>query len=400
MRSRAARLTVVLALVAIAAAAAYQATVRARAVSDAAARMAAVNDAAARAGLALAELTAAERGYVAPGQGLDFWAGKVDEALASARAAMAELPQAGGAASRLDDFAVMDRRARDYVRDGQRSMASDLIFADGYEIAAAARAELASAASDARAALAAPVPRDRQIAAASLGVLAAVAIVAALLLLRGPKPAEPAVLSIAPEPVVLSRAADVSAVDDSIGAALDASLEGLTDAAPAAPFLAGTTASPASPPAPAIDLPSAAEVCVDLARLLDARDLQSVLTRMSDVLGARGLIVWMADAQQASLSPALTHGYAPALVTRLGVLSVEEDNATARAWRSKAPQIVDGALAVPLLTAEGCTGVLAAELDGGRERDGDVQSLARIMAAQLASSISAPAAAAGRAAEA
>lgn len=397
MRSRAARVTVVLALVAMASAAAYQATVRARALADGAARIAAVNDAAARAELALAELTAAERGYVAPGQGLDFWAGRVDGALAAARDAMGALPSAAGALSRLDDFAVMDRRARDYVRGGHRSMASDLIFADGYEIAAAARAELASAASSERAALAAPAQRDGRIFAASLGALGAVAIVAALLLLRAPKPPEPAAVSIASEPPALARPIAVNAADDSIGAALDASLEGLTDSAPVGPAPAAAAPSPA---APAVDLPSAADICVDLARLLDARDLQNVLTRMSDALGARGLIVWMADAQQASLSPALTHGYPPALVTRLGVLSVEEDNATARAWRSKAPQVVEGALAVPLLTAEGCTGVLAAELAGGRERDGDVQSLARIMAAQLASSISAPAGATGRAAEA
>ena len=33
----------------------------------------------------------------------------------------------------LDDFEQMDRRARDYSRNGQRLLASDLVFSDGIE---------------------------------------------------------------------------------------------------------------------------------------------------------------------------------------------------------------------------------------------------------------------------
>ena len=39
------------------------------------------------------------------------------------------------ASSALQDFEQMDRRARDYLRNGQKLLASDLIFADGFEIA-------------------------------------------------------------------------------------------------------------------------------------------------------------------------------------------------------------------------------------------------------------------------
>lgn len=405
-----------LVLLAAAAAAAHQAVTRAQLLDRAAGRIASIDASHARAAIALAELAAAERGYVAPGQGLDFWAGKADEGIASAREALSSLQsmtsdagaaaQIAAAASRLDDFTAMDQRARDYARDGQRSMASDLIFADGYEILAAARQEVAGAVSIERAALTAPVARDRQLHLASIGVLGACALIGALLLLRGPRASEPVVTPIAAEPFPVVPPDRFAAADDSIGAALDASLEGLDGFAspPSAPSLAepaaGHLSSAHAAAAPAVDLASAADVCVDLARLLDARDLQNVLARIAGVLEANGLIVWLTDASGASLAPVLTHGYAPSLVARLGSLSVEEDNPTSAAWRSKATQVVKGALAVPLLTSGGCTGVLAVELKDGQERASDVQSLARIVAAQLAASVSAPAADAPRAAEA
>ncbi|HUF24956.1 MAG TPA: GAF domain-containing protein [Vicinamibacterales bacterium] len=394
MRRRAARVMIVLLLVAGAAAAAYQAVSRSRALETAAATQAALTAAASRAEVALAEVAASQRAYVAPGQGLDFWAGKVDEALASAGAALAALQTAASvegaaavesAVSRLHDFAVMDRSVRDYVRESRNAMGADLIFADGYEIMAAASADVASAVAIEQAGITTAAARDRQLHLASVAALGACVLIAALLALAGPKPAEPIVATIAPQPFDAAPASHAAAApDDAIGAALDASLEGLD--APTFP----TT----------VDLPSAADVCVDLARLLDARDLQPVMARVASVLGADGVIVWMADAEGRSLAPALTHGYAPSLVARLGALSIDADNATAAACRSKATQVVEGALAVPLLTSGGCTGVLAVELKDGRERAGDVQSLARIVAAQLAATVSGPEAEARKAAEA
>ncbi|MDQ3171966.1 MAG: hypothetical protein M3Q55_17690 [Acidobacteriota bacterium] len=367
--------------------------------------MSAVATSTAQADLALVEAAAAQRAYVAPGQGVDFWFGKADESIGAARLAMTALQaqasdaaasaRAADALSRLDDFAVIDQRVRTHARGAQRSMASDLIFADGYEVIAAARSEIAAAAALERDALTAPVARDRQIQLALLGALAACAIVALLLLLRTPKVPEPLVTSIG-SPLLdmttgAARPANHAVPDESIGAALDASLAGLDDSV-LEPAALALPVAPASPAQPAVDLSSAADVCVDLARLLDARDLQAVLARIASVLGANGLIVWMADESDESLSPALTHGYAPSLIARLGGLPFSDDNATAAAWRAKNTQVVDGAIAVPLLTSAGCTGVLSVELRQGRERNHDVQSLARILAAQIAASVS-PAAA-------
>jgi GAF domain-containing protein len=251
--------------------------------------------------------------------------------------------------------------------------------------------------------LAAAASRDRQLHLASIAALGACAVLAAFLVLAGPKQAGATVAEDAAPAMASLPASDASpAPDDAIGAALDASLAGLDD--PTLPTRPTATApAPATithVPTTTVDLPSAADVCVDLARLLDARDLQPVLARIAEVLGAEGVIVWIADAEGRSLAPALTHGYPPSLVARLGGLPVDADNATAAACRSKATEVVDGALAVPLLTSGGCTGVLAVEMKDGRERAADVQSLARILAAQLAATVAAPQAEARKTAEA
>jgi hypothetical protein len=386
MKQRFGRVAAVLVLVAAAAASAQQAVTRSRAASASEQRVAAIATASARADAALAELAAAERAYVAPGQGLDFWAGKVDEALASARASLTDL-QAPSAISRLDDFIAMDRRARDYMGNGQRAMAADLIFADGYEILATARSEAAAAASLATTPLLAAASRDRQLHLASIAGLGACALIAALLLLKTPRVA-PLVTAIEPAAPVTPVQEPVAETDDAIGAALDASLDGLKTAAVDVPASA------------TVDLASAAEVCVDLARLLDANDLQNVLSRIATVLNARGVIVWVADASGTGLSPAITHGYPASLLARLGPLPLSDDNPTTAAWHSGSTQVVGGALAVPMLTSDGCTGVLALEVRDGGERASDVQSLARIVAAQLATTVSGATPVPGRAAEA
>src|SRR5688500_15765397 len=96
-------------------------------------------------------LRAAQEAYVAAGQG-DYWIVKTAETLNQVRAGIDSLrPQAASAeahssidnaASALADFERMDRRARDYTRNGHRLLASDLIFADGLESTGAMVASL------------------------------------------------------------------------------------------------------------------------------------------------------------------------------------------------------------------------------------------------------------------
>src|SRR5258708_40269056 len=102
-------------------------------------------DAAGRAtSVGVAELRAAQEAYVAVGQGEDFWFARVSaivkalngklstlKSLATAPATLTAVDEAAGA---LQDFEQMDKRARDYARGRQLTLASDLVFTDGFDL--------------------------------------------------------------------------------------------------------------------------------------------------------------------------------------------------------------------------------------------------------------------------
>jgi hypothetical protein len=153
---------------------------------------------------------------------------------------------------------------------------------------------------------------------------------------------------------------------------------------------ASNAAPAAAPGVPRIDLSAAARICSDLARVLDPADLQTLLERTAHLLDAKGLIVWVADRAGAALFPTLTTGYSQAVVARMGTIGRDDDNAAADAFRHGDVRIVDaddattGALVIPINTAEGCVGVLAAEMRPGADVTPDTTAVARIIAAQLA----------------
>jgi hypothetical protein len=158
-----------------------------------------------------------------------------------------------------------------------------------------------------------------------------------------------------------------------------------------APVPVARPAAPSPPPAYA-KLPEAAELCVDLARVLDSRDIPGLLERAARVLDARGCIVWIGDPGGEMLRPALTHGYPEKIVLRLGVLETTADNVTSLAFRTLRPQTISGApgsagaIAVPIVTASGCTGVLSAETRDCKPAP-EMIALARILAAQFATMV-------------
>jgi hypothetical protein len=155
-------------------------------------------------------------------------------------------------------------------------------------------------------------------------------------------------------------------------------------AAPEAP--AGyVTARPAGPV-----LRAAAQLCTDFGRVSDVEELRGIVGRAAELMDASGLIVWMSGPDGNQLVPALSHGYGPDMVSRLPPLARSEDNAAATAYRTSQLQIVlarpgesNGAIVAPLLTPNGCAGVLSAEIRGGGETSESVQALAAIFAAQL-----------------
>jgi hypothetical protein len=154
---------------------------------------------------------------------------------------------------------------------------------------------------------------------------------------------------------------------------------------------------------PSIDLAAAARLTTELSTLSDQAELPGLLSRAAEVLDARGVVIWMGAGSE--LFAAAAHGYDPAVLQRIKPIARNADNATAAAWRTSQLRTVPadtgghGAIVAPMLGPGGCVGVLAAETRSGREQDEATQSVATIVAAQLASMLAAWPAASTTAAE-
>jgi len=132
------------------------------------------------------------------------------------------------------------------------------------------------------------------------------------------------------------------------------------------------------------DLLAAARICTELGRVEHTRQVPPLLREAAGVLGAKGLIVWVWDALSEELKPALALGYPTRVLSQLGGLRRDADNATADAFRSAEARAVGGALVVPLLTPAACAGVLAIELSNAGRPAPPVMAIATILAAMLA----------------
>ena len=147
-----------------------------------------------------------------------------------------------------------------------------------------------------------------------------------------------------------------------------------------------------------MDFATVASLCSDLARVVDTLALPAILKRTAAVLDAPGIVLWIADPDGRELSPIITHGYPPQVVSRLGTILRDAENATAAAFRTSLLQTVaadavsNGAIAAPLVTPAGCVGVMAAEVRHKGEKDPAKLAAASIVAAQLATLVGPPSA--------
>jgi hypothetical protein len=122
-----------------------------------------------------------------------------------------------------------------------------------------------------------------------------------------------------------------------------------------------------------------------------ADELPDLLARAAAVLDASGLIVWMSAGEE--LFAVAAHGYDPRVISRLGPIARNANNATAASWRSGRLDAVpgdpmsNGAVVAPMSGPDACVGVLAAELRHGREADTDARAVAAMLAAQLATAL-------------
>ena len=313
------------------------------------------------------EIASAQQAYVAPGQPDQPWrerSATLLQQFADDAAALRPLLRSAESARAMDDLArglqalvTIDGTARQDLQDAQNLLAADLIFSEGRETVSSLLATiraLRAAEQQTSTSQQAYLERQQWIA---LGSVAAIWMVGLMLLTP---------------------------------------LAGGSTAAAAAPTERGTSILQmeyAGEPKATINLTAAADVCASLARVSDTAALPEVLKRAAAVLDARGIIVWMGAGEE--LFPALAYGYDDRFIGLLGPIPRNAENATADAWRSgrmrtvAADGVSHGAVAIPLAGMSGCVGVFAAEVRHGRENDLATQAVAVMIAAQLASIVSA-----------
>jgi len=348
-------------------------------------------DASARAtSVGVAELRAAQQAYVAVGQGEDFWFARVaaivrdlNDRLTTLRAE-ATAPEAvtavDDAVGALQDFEQMDRRARDYARSRQLTLASDLVFTDGFDLTKKAGDAVERAVTAELTSRDAAVGGLRRKEALALAGAAGVAMFGLLLLLPTRRKQHD------PETAAVTIATPVPSVSP-------VTLEDLQDF--------GVVAIPSAPVTPSrstVDLGGMAALCVDLARIQDTRALPGLLERAAGVLQATGIVLWIADPDGRELSPIVVHGYPPQLAARFRTIARDAENVTASAYRTgllqtmKGDAISSGAVAAPLVTSGGCVGVMAVEMSHGGEQQESLLAAAVIVASQLATLVGPPSA--------
>ena len=351
---------------------------------------------------ALLDIRASLYAYVAPSQGTEFWAKRAATQIDTVRQRLATIDAAvagsGGSLAAsldgIDQLAAADRRARQYAERGELLLAGDVLFTEVRDLLNAVTEQVVNVRYTLRSQAEGQVSGIRQEQAALAAAGVSLWIMVSLLLMPGSAKTatkdpnewrqELAEKLEKPVPAEDLSNLDVNKVEPVEGSppAPDSSEALRRDLAVAA---AGRETAP-----PRIDLRLVAEICADLSTLTDASALSGALARASDVLGAKGLIVWVASSDGASLSALSTHGYDARLVDRIGAIDRASANLTAEALRENAPRVVaasasaGAALAVPMCGLTGPVGVLSAELQPGMDADETHVAVALILAAQLA----------------
>jgi len=328
------------------------------------------------------ELAVTQRGYFEPARGgtssnasspqfqrVRQLTEDLKENLTSLRTQVADpdgLEQLSALAAALDDFSTTDTRVRTNLANDTYFSAADLVFsASAMELRSVTGALIALKELTTTAAVAQynGLQQRAALTAATVGLVWLVG-----LLLLAPRPR--AEQSQAP-PAETETAPSEAAANLPVSGALDVP----------------------EPAPPALDLEAVARVCATMAKATSAAELREVMADAADTVGASGMIVWLGAGEE--LFPVLGHGYDPRMLARIGPLSRQASNATTLAWRTADTQIVPGAegragaIVVPLISPQGCIGVLSAEVSTGREGDAATRAVTVLFAAQLSTIVAA-----------
>ena len=329
---------------------------------------------------ALSDLRMGQHGYVAAGQSAEAWMPKVAGMSGEAARGVDDLRTAAAtadarsslmeAAATIVELGRVDRRVVDYLKSGQDVMAADVVYSEaGQTIALAAnQVDAARALEQQGVDVAERESRRRQLYA--LGSAGAVSVVTLLLL--GAAPANQPRVDLRGKLDLKGKKVDIPVLseDDELS------------------FKVRTDAPRHSAPI----MKAASEICTELGRVNDRRDLEHLLGRAAELMDASGVIIWVGSSPGGDLQPVLVHGYPPQAIAKMPAVPRNASNAAAAAYRTGALQIVlarpgmsCGALVAPLLTPDGSIGALSAEIKGRGETSDTTQALVVLFAAQLAS---------------
>ncbi|MEO5695984.1 MAG: hypothetical protein ABIQ60_02485 [Burkholderiaceae bacterium] len=329
----------------------------------------------------LLDIRASLHAYVAPGQGLPFWAKRAQDNIDALRETLVSLDgmttpigqPLSESLDGIDQLTAAEKRARAYATHEDMLLAGDVIFTEVRDLLAAATSQVNSVRGELkrRHEQRAASIRTEQIALAG-GVLGIWMVIALLLM-----PTETT-------PAVKDPAEWRNELKETLSKPVPTPAVFVAPAAPVAPL---------APLVPSVALSSvreASEICGDLSALSDPGALQGTLERVSGLLDATGLIVWVASNDGAFLAPVATHGFDATLVARIGKVPRDGANLTAAAFRDNAPKTspptatAPAALAVAMCGPTGPAGVLSVQLKPGQLVDDAKVALASIIAAQLA----------------
>ena len=333
----------------------------------------------------LLDIRASLHAYVAPGQGLPFWTKRAQETIDTLRQTLVSLEGTTAPVGRtlsdsldaVDQLTAAERRARTYVSRQDFLLAGDVIFTEIRDLLATATSQVDSLRGELRRhhEQRAATIRTEQITLAG----GALALWIAIALFFTPTESRPA---------LKNPAEWRNELKETLAKPIPTSAPVLE--APPAPQPALAPQAPLEPSVRVASVRETSEICTDLSALSDPGALQGALARVSSLLDATGLIVWVASNDTTSLSPVATHGFDATLVARIGKVPRDGANLTAAAFRDNAPKISaptatsPAALAVAMCGPSGPAGVLSVELKPGQSADEAKVALASIIAAQLA----------------
>ena len=306
----------------------------------------------------LADITTSQQAYVVPGQADAPWLERVSVLLEQLTSEATALNSTGLIDS-TSALRKLDASARQNLDRGQDLMAADLILGEGRNTARSILEQVTQLRAQRERAFAGERAALWHQLWVLLGGAAAFCFVGTILgigVAKGTKTPERAAAAAGSTPQIVAA-----------------------DREPDRPQLDGANDDVLS---------AAAAICTDISRLTTAQGIFQVLARAAAVMDASGIILWMVSGDQ--LVAATGHGYDPRMIVRLPPIDRGAENATAAAWRTgevctvAGSPMSNGAVVAPMFLSDTCTGVLAAEVQHGREKEPATSALAALMAAQLA----------------